>query len=431
MKQTIRASELRGILSYTSKFRDKLFVLNVDSEVIAHHNFRNLMLDISVLRSLNIDVVVVHGASLQIKQLGEKMKVVPSNTDGMGITDEPTLKLSIMASSQITHEILESFSDADQRAAVTNAIIAHPSGILGGNDQGWTGRVERVDAPYLQSLLKQGIVPVLPPLGFDGEGRTFRVNSDGVALEVAKALNAAKLMFLTTSNGVVGAGSLSAQFSVAEADDYIKKNRNTIQPELHSKLEHGLSACRNGVNRVHMIDGRKEEALLSEVFSNEGIGTMIYANEYEAIRKARKKDVRPLVRMINNSVQAEELVARDEQDVAAQINDFYVFEIDRNIVGCIALHRFADDPKAAEMACVFVSNGHENQGIGRKLMHFVDSKAREAGVERLFTLSTRAFNYFQQKGNFVEASPDMLPKERRAKYEQSGRNSKVLIKHLK
>ncbi len=422
---------MRGILSYTSKFRDKTFVLNIDSEVIADLNFRNLMLDISVLRSLNIDIVVVHGASHQIRELAGKLKVTPSNVDGMGITDEPTLKLSILASTQITHEILESFSDADQRAAVTNAIIAHPSGILGGNDQGWTGRVERIDVPYLQSLLKQGIVPIVPPLGFDGEGRTFRVNSDGVALEVAKSLNAAKLMFLTTSNGVVGAGSLSAQFSVAEADDYIKKNKSTLPVELHSKLEHGLSACRSGVNRVHIIDGRKEEALLSEVFSNEGIGTMIYANEYEAIRRARKKDIRPLVRMINSSVQAEELVARDETDVASKINDFYVFEIDRNIVGCVALHRFPDDPKAAEMACVFVSNGHENQGIGRKLMHFADSKAREAGVERLFTLSTRAFNYFQQKGNFVEATPEMLPPERRLRYAQSGRNSKVLVKHLK
>jgi len=427
----MRPSDLRGILSYTSRFRDKTFVLNIDSEVIAHPNFRNLMLDISVLRSLNIDIVVVHGASWQIKEIGKELKIEPSNSDGMGVTDEKTLKLSILASNQIAHEILESFSDSDQRATVTNAIIAHPSGILGGNDQAWTGRVERVDTPFLQKLLESGVVPVVPPLGFDGEGRTFRVNSDGVAFEVAKSLNAAKLMFITTSNGVVGAGSLSAQFSVAEGEDFLRKNKPTLPHDLASKLEHGLSACKSGVNRVHIIDGRNEEALLREVFSNEGIGTMIYANEYEAIRRARKKDVRPLLSMIRNSVQAEELVDRDEGEVAARINDFYVFEIDRNIVGSVALHRFEKDPKTAEMGCLFVSNGHENQGIGRKLMHFVDSKARELGVEQLFALSTRAFNYFQQKGGFQEGSAEMLPLERKAKYDQSGRNSKVLYKNLK
>ncbi|MDR0533137.1 MAG: amino-acid N-acetyltransferase [Verrucomicrobiales bacterium] len=427
----MRPSELRGILSYTSRFRDKTFVLSIDSDVIAHPNFRNLILDISVLRSLNIDIVVVHGASHQIKELAGQFHVNPSNTDGMGITDEATLKLSILASNQIAHEFLETFSEADQRAAVTNAVIAHPSGILGGNDQGWTGRVERVDASYLQNLLEQGIIPVVPPLGFDGEGRTFRVNSDGVAQEVAEALKASKLIYLTNNNGVVGAGSLSAQFSINEANDYLKKNRSLLASDLASKLEYSLTACRNGVNRAHIINGQEEEALLSEVFSNEGIGTMIYANEYEAIRKARKKDVRQIVQLIKNSVQEEEIIPRSEADISAQISDFFVFEIDRNIVGCVALHYYPGEPKTAELECLFVSSGHENQGIGRKLMNFVETTARKTNVENLLVLSTRTFNYFQQKGGFQEAGVEMLPPERRAKYEANKRNSKVLVKNLK
>ncbi|MDR1145098.1 MAG: amino-acid N-acetyltransferase, partial [Verrucomicrobiales bacterium] len=403
MNKIMRPSELRGILSYTSKFRDKTFVLSVDSEVIAHPNFRNLILDISVLRSLNIDIVVVHGASHQIKSLSAALRVTPSDTDGMGVTDEATLRLSILASNQIAHEFLETFSEADQRAAVTNAVIAHPSGIVSGADQGWTGRVERVDTAYLQNLLAQGVVPVIPPLGFDGEGRTFRVNSDGVAQEVAEALKAAKLIYLANNNGVVGAGSLSAQFAVSEAADYIKKHRATLAADTVSKLEHSLTACRNGVHRAHLINGLQEEALLSEVFSNEGIGTMIYANEYEAIRRARKKDVRPIVRLIKNSVREEELIPRSEADLAAQIGDFYVFEIDRNIVGCVALRYYQGEPLTAELECLFVSGGHENQGIGRKLMKFVEDKARQTGVDNLLVLSTRTFNYFQQKGGFTDA----------------------------
>jgi amino-acid N-acetyltransferase len=427
----MRPSELRGILSYTSKFRDKTFVLGIDSEVIAHPNFRNLILDISVLRSLNIDIVVVHGASHQIKSLSAALRVAPSNTDGMGVTDEATLRLSILASNQIAHEFLETFSEADRRAAVTNAIIAHPSGIVSGTDQGWTGRVERVDAAYLQNLLAQGVVPVIPPLGFDGEGRTFRVNSDGVAQEVAEALKAAKLIYLANNNGVVGAGSLSAQFAVSEAADYIRKHRATLAADTVSKLEHSLTACRNGVHRAHLINGLQEEALLSEVFSNEGIGTMIYANEYEAIRRARKKDVRPIVRLIKNSVREEELIPRSEADLAAQIGDFYVFEIDRNIVGCVALRYYQSEPLTAELECLFVSGGHENQGIGRKLMKFVEDKARQTGVDNLLVLSTRTFNYFQQKGGFTDADLALLPPERRAKYEANQRNSKVLCKKLR
>jgi amino-acid N-acetyltransferase len=426
----MRPSELRGILTYTSKFRDQIFVLSIDSEVIADPNFRNLILDISVLRSLSINIVVVHGASQQIKELGLKMQVSPSDTDGMGVTDDATLSLALLASNRIAHEFLEAFSETDLRAAVTNAIIAHPTGILRGHDQLMTGRVERLDVAYLKSLLDLGVVPVIPPLGFDGEGRAYRVNSDGVALEVAQALKASKLMFIGTSNGVTTAGSLAAQFSIAEAEDFIKKNRDNSPLDLISKLEHGLTACRNGVHRSHVIDGRREEALLSEIFSNEGIGTMIYANEYEAIRKAKKKDVRAIMRLIKTSVQAEELVKRSEQDIAQKIQDFYVFEIDKNIIGCVALHDMRPDLPAAEMACLYVSNGHENQGVGRKLMRFVEDRARELGMKQLFALSTRAFNYFQQKGGYQEGSAELLPLGRREKYDLSGRNSKVLFKAL-
>ncbi|MDZ4788729.1 MAG: amino-acid N-acetyltransferase [Blastochloris sp.] len=423
-------SELRGILTYTSKFRDQLFVLSVDSEVIADSNFRNLILDISVLRSLSINIIVVHGASQQMKELGQKMGIKPSNTNGMGVTDETTLSLALLAANRISHEFLEAFSETDLRAAVTNAIIAHPTGILGGQDQLMTGRVEKLDIAYLKSLLDLGVVPVLPPLGFDGEGRAYRVNSDGVALEVAQALKASKLMFVGTSNGVVNAGSLAAQFSISEAEDFIKKKRETTPVDVISKLEHGLTACRNGVHRSHIIDGRREEALLSEIFSNEGIGTMIYANEYEAVRKAKKKDVRAIMRLIKNSIQAEELVNRSEAEITQKIQDFFVFEIDKNIIGCVALHDMRPDLPAAEMACLYVSSGYENQGVGRKLMRFVEDRARELGMKQLFALSTRAFNYFQQKGGYLEGTSEMLTLTRREKYEQSGRNSKVLYKPL-
>jgi amino-acid N-acetyltransferase len=424
----MKVSDLRGILAYIPGFREKTFVIALDGTVIADDNFPNILLDLAVLRTLNIRLVIVHGAAYQIRELAWAMDVPISNADGTGITDAETLKIALTAANRITHEVLEGLSSNDLRACYTNAIIAHPYGIVGGVDRLFTGRVERVDIEFLTQLLDKGVVPVIAPLGFDGDGRTFRVNSDGVALEVAEALKASKLIFVTNRNGFTKSKKAS-QISVEEAEEYFKKHKSEIPVEMASKFEHSIRACRNGVSRVHVIDGRVDEALLTEIFSNEGVGTMIYANEYQAVRRAMKKDVRAIRNLIRESVEEEELVKRSRHDIISQLHDYYVFQIDNNIVGCVALH-VSLDGTTAELACLSVSSAHENMGIGQKLMTFAEEAAKHKGVKSIFLLSTRAFNYFQQKGGFKEGSPDDLPAARRAKYDASRRNSKVLVKPL-
>src|SRR5262249_22240748 len=157
--------------------------------------------------------------------------------------------------------------------------------------------------------------------------------------------------------------------------------------------------------------------------------TLVYANEYQQIRKAMKKDIRSLVLLTKNSVAAEELVKRPRGAIEKQIGDYYLFEIDRNPVACVALHVYAEQNKG-ELAFLYVSPAHENQGIGRKLIQFVEAKAREMGLAELLTLSTQAFSYFISKGGFVEGGRDDLPPSRRERYDASGRNSKVLVKSL-
>jgi amino-acid N-acetyltransferase len=425
----MKVSDLRGILTYIPGFREKTFVIALDGTIIADDNFPNLMLDLAVLRSLSIRLVLIHGAAHQITALAKETGAKLSNADGTGITDAETLKLALTAANRVTHEVMEGLASNDLRAACTNAVIAHPYGIVGGVDQLFTGRVERVDTEFLNHLLEQGVIPVIPPLGFDGDGRTFRVNSDGVALEVAEALKASKLIFVTTRNGFTKNGRQATQISVAEAEDYFKKHRADIPDNMASKFEHSIRACRNGVSRVHVIDGRADEALLTEIFSNEGVGTMIYANEYQAVRRALKKDVRAIRNLIRESVEQEELVKRTRADIISQLHDYYVFQIDGNIVGCVALH-IEPGGEQAELACLSVSGAHENMGIGQKLMTFAEEAARQKGVKTIFLLSTRTFNYFQQKGSYKEGSPDDLPPARREKYDQSGRNSKVLVKTI-
>jgi amino-acid N-acetyltransferase len=426
----VKLTDLRGILQYVPQFREKTFILAVDGGIVNEENFANILLDVAVLRSLNIRVVIVHGAAEQIDALGDKQGVQPSNLDGTGVTDAATLELAIEAANRLTHSILQGLSANDLRAACTNAIVAHPLGIIHGIDQLFTGKVERVDTELLQTLLNQGIVPVVPPLGFDGEGKTYRANSDSIAVAVAEALKAAKLIFISSQDGLRYNGQLIRHMLVGDLQKLVQTAPGGFVPEMVSKARHAAAACAAGVPRVHIVNGREDEGLLAEVFSNEGIGTLIYANEYEQIRPARKKDVRAIQQLTRKAVEAEELVRRTRGEIEKNLADYYIFEIDRNPVACVALHVYPGHHQG-ELASLFVDPSHENQGIGRKLMQFVENKAREMGLAELITLSTQTFTYFQSKAGFAEGTPDDLPPERREKYDHSGRNSKVLVKKLK
>lgn len=425
----VKPTDLRGILRYIPRFRERTFILAADAAVVTDENFANILLDVAVLRSLNIRVVLVHGAAAMIRQLATESGRQASNLDGAGITDAETLKLALTAANRLTHEILEGLSTNDLRAASTNAVIAHPLGIIGGVDHLYTGKVERIDVEMLQALLAQGIVPVVPPLGFDGEGRTYRVNSDAIAVALGEALKAAKVIYITSFDGLTCAGRLIRQILASELEEMLVKQRDGFPAELLPKAQYAAQACRAGVPRVHLINGCQDEALLAEVFSNEGIGTLVYANEYQQIRRALKKDIRHLLLLTQKSVDNAELVRRSRAEIERQIGDYYLYEIDKNPVACVALHLHPELRKA-ELAYLYVSPAHENQGIGSKLIQFAEAKAREAGVQQLLALSTQAFTYFQSKAGFVEGTPEDLPPSRRERYEASGRRSKVLVKKL-
>lgn len=402
----------------------------LDGVIVTDDNFATLLLDLAVLRSLNIRIVLVHGAAAQIQGLGTERDIEPSNLDGTGITDPPTLQLALTAANRLTHEILEGLATNDLRGVSTNAIIAHPLGILGGVDHQLTGKVERVDVEFLQTLLLQGIIPVVPPLGFDGDGKTYRVNSDAIAFSLADQLKATKLIYLTQGDGLLRQGQLLRQMRVTELQQLITQHPGDLPPELMSKAKFAVAACEAGVPRVHIINGREDEGLLAEVFSNEGIGTLIYANEYQQIRRALKKDIRSLIQLTKESMAAQELVKRTRTEIERRIGDYYLFEIDRNPVACVALHTYADQ-KVGELAFLYVSRAHENQGIGRKLVQFAEDKAREMGLVKLITLSTQAFTWFQGKAGYQEGSAEDLPPARRERYDASGRNSKVLVKEVR
>lgn len=425
----LRLTDLREILRYVPRFHDRVFVIAIDGAVVEDDNFPNILLDIALLRSLSVRVAIVHGAAHQIRQYAKQWKVEVSDTDGTGITTPETLQVAMTAANRVSHELLEGLCANDLRGACPNAVVAHPAGILGGIDRQLTGRVERVDSTLLDTLLAHDIIPVIPPLGIDGVGHSYRLNSDAVAVEVAKTLKAVKLIYLTTETGVKSGKNVVRQMTVEEAETFLKKCKNELSAEMTTKLTHAIRAGKEGIERTHIIDGREDEGILGEVFSNEGIGTLIYTNEYQSIRLAQKKDVRAVYTLIQQGIRTEELVRRTRAELERIISDYFVFEVDRNPVACAALHVWPESNKA-ELASVYVDPRYENKGIGGKMIAYAETLARAKGVEELFLLSTQAFNYFIQKGGFKPGTPDDLPVSRREIYDRNNRNSAVLVKPL-
>jgi amino-acid N-acetyltransferase len=426
----MKFEDLRGILQYVPQFRERIFVIALDGAVMRLPNFQSLLQDIAVMQSLSIQIVLVFGARQQIRELAASRGVTLSNDDGMGRTDRTTLDVSTDAITRLTSELVAGLTALEVRVAVPNALAVHPAGVIEGIDLEHTGRIERVDDKMLHAMLKESIIPILPPLGYDGRGDTLRLNSDEVAVDVAIEMDAVKVIFVAEKGLFDAEGVRIAQIRVADARDMAKGKE--LDVSLNSKLRFGALACSEGVARVHVVDGNQDEVLLAEVFSNEGVGTMIHADDYQQIRKARSSDVPALLTMMRQSVEEAALAPRSRDQIQKRIADFFVMELDGHVVASVAVHTYdlPDNTKASELACLFVRRAHKNKGHGRKLVTFAEEVAKQRGSASIFALSTQAFRFFEEKLGYVEVPADTLPSARRESYDKSGRNSRVLRKPL-
>ncbi|HWB02761.1 MAG TPA: amino-acid N-acetyltransferase [Verrucomicrobiales bacterium] len=427
----MKYDDIRGILRYVPQFRGKTFVVLLDSALIEHDNLQNVLLDLAVLSSLSIRVVVVFGARQQVISLAERRGVTLTSPDATGVTDDTTLEVSVDAVSRLTMQLLQQLNGVGLRAAVSNAITAHPAGVIKGRDLGHSGTIDRVDAGMILAIIEQGIIPLVAPVGFERGGRVLRVNSAAAAVQVASAIGAAKLLFVGAGVVEDAKGQRIRQLSVEEARALSARAGDGEETE-HSQdllLRHAARACEGGVARVHFLDGRTDDALLGELFSIEGVGTMVYGDAYQKIRPARKADIEGILRMVRHAVADEELVARNRQEIRSSIEDYFVLEVDGNVTGVVALHPWPEH-HTAELAFLYVRQTHEGMGYGRKLVQYAEKRARDAGYDRLFALSTQAYNFFENKLGFLPAEAGDLPPARREKLLKSGRNSRVMFKSL-
>jgi amino-acid N-acetyltransferase len=199
---------------------------------------------------------------------------------------------------------------------------------------------------------------------------------------------------------------------------------------MRSTAAHAVKAVETGTPRIHLLDGRLMDGLLNEIFSNEGVGTLIHGNEYQQIRQATKRDVRAIHNLTRQAVKREELLHRTQAAIEKNIEQFYVFEIDENIIACVSLNLYPDKAKFAEVGSLYVMPFYHHRGIGKKMVDYACMMAKERGVTTVIALSTQAISFFTSVVGFEEAEKDVLPESRLKAYEDSGRNSRVMIKKL-
>lgn len=425
----IKPTDLRGILKYVPRFQGQIFVLALDGSIVADENMSNLLVDVAVLRSLGIKVVLVHGIGRQLQELSVARDIPVSNLDGAGLTDAPTLDLALRASSRVSNLILEGLTQNSLKCAITNAVRALPVGIIKGVDQQHTGKVDRVDKDFIGHLVERDIIPIVQPIGYGPEGQSLRINSDLLAAEVAEALRASKIIYLTPHAGLVIDGEVRRDISMDTLRLVLRDRPDSIAEAGRSKAIHAVRAIEKGVPRVHVVDGRIFDGLINEIFSNEGVGTLIYGNDYQQIRQAVRRDVRMIYNLTRNAVRREELLYRTQQAIEKNIDQFYVFEIDENIIACVTLYFYPDKPQIAEIGSLYVLPYNQGRGIGKKMVQFACLKAKERGATTIVALSTQSYTFFTSQLGFEEASTDILPEARLKTYQESGRNPKVMIRH--
>ncbi|MBO6102632.1 MAG: amino-acid N-acetyltransferase [Opitutales bacterium] len=420
----LKASDLRSILEYVPLYRGQIFVVSIDGSVIECENFSNLATDIAVLKSLGIRVVIVHGIGRQMKDLAKSCGVEISDAYGNAPVDDKTLDLARTASAKALQKIQEAFAVLDMRCASTNAVRATEVGIVSGVDYLNAGRIDKIDADTLDNLLRLDIIPVISPIAVNRKGRLFRLNSDMLAAEISTALSASKLIYMTETKGLAVGGETAVSIPLNKAAEVLESRREKIDARVFDKVKYAVKALSSGrTPRAHILDGREFASLLNEVFEKVGSGTMIYADEYQKIRKAEDSDANTIYNLSQNSTKEQNLVKRTLEEISQKISTYFVYEMDGSIIAFVSLLDLGEG--CAELASLHVQPFYQGNSVGTTMVEYVKKIAKERGFKTLFALSTKSAPFFKDVCEFDEVPPETLPQARLEKYRQSKRNSKV------
>jgi amino-acid N-acetyltransferase len=424
----------RQVSPYIHTHRGRTFVICFGGEAVQSQNFAYLIHDIALLSSLGVRLVLVHGIRPQIEAGLQAQGVLSHYVEGTRITDEVALRCVKSACGEVRIEI-ESLlsmglsnhpgSGVCIRTASGNFITARPLGIRHGVDYCYSGEVRRIDTTAITRRLDEGCIVLIAPIGYSPTGETFNLLTEEVATEVAIALRAAKWICLTEHGGIFNSDEqLVRQLTLLEAQNWLKQNPNL---EYKKQLVNAIKACQQGVQRVHLVSRHKEGSLLLELFSRDGVGTLISTDPFEHIRKATIEDVGGILELIKPLEAAGVLARRSREKLEMEINYFTVQERDGMIIACAALYPFLAE-KMAELACLAVHANYRGTNRGDSLLAFLEREAQQLGIIHIFVLTTHTAHWFQERG-FALAKLTALPVSRQGWYNYQ-RNSKVFMKQL-
>jgi amino-acid N-acetyltransferase len=426
---------LRSVAPYIHAFRGKTFVVAFPGELVTAGALPVLAQDLSLLVALGIRVVIVHGSRPQVAEQLALRNVEGRFHNGIRISDLPALECAKEAAGELRLDIEAAFSQGLPNTPMSNAAIriisgnfvtARPLGVFDGVDLELTGVTRKIAAETIQPILETDSVVLLSPLGFSPTGEVFNLTMEDVAASAAIALHAEKLIFITETPMMSDAGGMDIrELSSHQAEAVLQAGFLPLDAAYY--LEHAIKACNSGVDRAHIVPFETDGSALLELFTHDGVGTMITHENLESLRQASIEDVGGIIKLIEPLEADGTLVKRGRELIEREIEQFSVIDHDGVIFGCAALYPFPE-AKMGEMACLIVSQETQTQGDGERILKHMENRARAAGLTKLFVLTTRTMHWFKKRG-FVPATVDDLPKDRQHMYNWQ-RKSQVLIKTL-
>ena len=426
----------RNSSPYIHAHRNRTFVIFFSGAAVTELGFDNLIHDFALLRSLGVRLVLVHGIRPQIDEQLLQQGDTPKFHHHLRITDATTLQYVKQAAGLVRVEIEALLSmgvsgspmaGAKIKVASGNFVTAKPLGVLDGIDYCYTGKVRRIDTQAIHQQLDQNNVVLISPIGYSPSGEVFNLSAEEVATEVAIALQAEKLILLMDQPCLSPADQQPIQQLTAEQARNLLDQAPEMPNSVILSLTAAIQSCQQGVRRAHLVNRQQDGALLLELFTRDGIGTLISSAEFETIRPATLDDIGGIMELIKPLEQQGILVKRSREKLEMEINDYIVIERDGLIIGCTAFHIMADGQNA-EIACLAVHNSYQKGARGNRLLEYLIDKAKTSGLQRLYVRSTQTVHWFVERG-FTACSIEDLPEAMKSAYNHE-RKSKVLFKDV-
>ncbi|MDR7025588.1 MAG: amino-acid N-acetyltransferase [Pseudomonadales bacterium] len=425
---------LRHASPYINAHRDCTFVVMLPGEGVAHPNFGNIVHDLVLLHSLGVRLVLVHGSRPQIEARLANNGLTPRFHRDLRITDSPTLECVIDAVGQLRIAIEARLSMDMARSPMQgsrlritsgNFVTARPIGVVDGVDYHHTGEVRRIDRKGINRQLDERSIVLLSPLGYSPTGEIFNLACEDVATRAAIDLDADKLLLFGAECGLLDeAGKLVRELRPQQVPAHLLRLGSSYQAEL---LDAAAEACKAGVRRSHIVSYAEDGALLSELFTRTGNGTLVAQEQFESLREATIEDVGGLMELITPLEDQGILVRRSREVLEREIEQFSIVEREGLIIACAALYQIADSD-FGELACLAVNPAYRHGGRGDELLERIEERARAQGLKTLFVLTTRTAHWFRERG-FMPSSVNRLPAARASLYNYQ-RNSQVFEKAL-